>query len=260
MNSFFHKQMVQQNCQLVTTNSENPLWGGNQTVRSEDSSRELQGESQPTEFNRWRWRPKWFWSIQGDFICRHRNEPRVQLCAEGRNIPYSTEIHWCDQIYPYWFGSHAREAYWRVLERRFEQKFVRFLERFHPIHSIERKTSQRIYVDREETDESSTDYVTRSCMAWSMVPNWESRLASRRKIGIMTSRNWTTLDDWEASTLLIRKTKDIRRQAKMRGKLEVRMEAAMPCKKKIHGAHTRTRELGGGPRCIPTGSEDQIWL
>ena len=32
-----------------------------------------------------------FLSIQGDVIYRHHNE-----CAEGRNIPYSTEIHWCD--------------------------------------------------------------------------------------------------------------------------------------------------------------------
>ena len=91
INSFFHKQMVQQNCQQVTTNSENPLWGGNQTVRSEDSSRELQGESQPTEFNRWRWRPKWFWSVQGDFICRHHNEPRVQLVSRRKK---HSLFHW----------------------------------------------------------------------------------------------------------------------------------------------------------------------
>ena len=45
-----------------------------QTVRSEDFSGDLQsesGESQPTESD--------FLSIQGDFIFRHHNEPRVQL-------------------------------------------------------------------------------------------------------------------------------------------------------------------------------------
>ena len=35
-----------------------------------------------------------FWSIQGDFICRHHNEIRVQTVrAEGKNISYSTEIY-----------------------------------------------------------------------------------------------------------------------------------------------------------------------
>ena len=36
--------MVQQNCQEETTNSENPLQGGNKPVGSEDLSGELQGE------------------------------------------------------------------------------------------------------------------------------------------------------------------------------------------------------------------------
>ena len=35
-----------------------------------------------------------FWSIQGDFICRNHNEPRVQFYVpKEENIPYSTEIH-----------------------------------------------------------------------------------------------------------------------------------------------------------------------
>ena len=35
-----------------------------------------------------------FCSIHGDFIYRHHNEPRVQLCVpKERNIPFSTEIH-----------------------------------------------------------------------------------------------------------------------------------------------------------------------
>ena len=36
--------MVQQNCPEEAANSENPLSGGNQLVRSEDLSGELQGE------------------------------------------------------------------------------------------------------------------------------------------------------------------------------------------------------------------------
>ena len=53
-----------------------------QTVRSEDLSGGLQGEPgepQPTESKDDAEARADFSSIQGDFICRHHNEPRVQL-------------------------------------------------------------------------------------------------------------------------------------------------------------------------------------
>ena len=53
-----------------------------QTVRSEDFRGEFQGEpeeSQPTSLEDDAEARADFWSIQGDFICRHHNEPRVQL-------------------------------------------------------------------------------------------------------------------------------------------------------------------------------------
>ena len=53
-----------------------------QTVRSEDFSGELQGESgesQPTESKDDAEARADFWSIQGDFNNRHHNGPRVQL-------------------------------------------------------------------------------------------------------------------------------------------------------------------------------------
>ena len=49
---------------------------------SEDFSKELHdepGESQPTETTDGAEARVDFWSIQGDFIYRHDNEPRVQL-------------------------------------------------------------------------------------------------------------------------------------------------------------------------------------
>ena len=52
------------------------------TVRSEDLSGELQGEPevfQPTEAKDDAEARKDFWSTQGDFICRHHIEPRVEL-------------------------------------------------------------------------------------------------------------------------------------------------------------------------------------
>ena len=67
-----------------------------QPVGSADLSGELQGasgESQPTDSTHDAEARAAFWSIQGDFFYRHHNEARVQLCAEGRNIPYATKIH-----------------------------------------------------------------------------------------------------------------------------------------------------------------------
>ena len=55
-----------------------------QLVRSEDLSGDLKGspeKSQPTESTDDAEARADFWSIQGDFICRHHNELRVQLCV-----------------------------------------------------------------------------------------------------------------------------------------------------------------------------------
>ena len=51
------------------------------------------------------------------------------LRAEGRNIPNSTEIHWCYKVYSCWSGCATREEDWRLLECRFKQTFVSFLEK-----------------------------------------------------------------------------------------------------------------------------------
>ena len=100
MNSYSQWQIVQQNCQGETTNSEKPTLRREPTVRSEGFSSELQsesGESQPTEPTDDAEARADFWSIHGDFICRHHNEHRVStLRAEGRNIPNSTEVQWCN--------------------------------------------------------------------------------------------------------------------------------------------------------------------
>ena len=73
--------MVQQDCQEEVHEFREPTLRREPTVRSEDFSRELQGdsgESQPTESTDDAGARKDFWSIH-DFICRHHNEPRVQL-------------------------------------------------------------------------------------------------------------------------------------------------------------------------------------
>ena len=83
MNSPFQSQMEQQNFQEETTNSENPLTPRREhTARSEDLSGEVQGESEESQLaesaDDAEARAN-FWSIEGDFVCRHPSEPRVQL-------------------------------------------------------------------------------------------------------------------------------------------------------------------------------------
>ena len=73
--------MDKQNCQDKTTHSEIPLQGG-KLVRSEDLRGDLQGEPewfQPTETKHDAEARRDVWSIQGDFIYHHHNDPRVQL-------------------------------------------------------------------------------------------------------------------------------------------------------------------------------------
>ena len=94
-------QMVQRNFQEKTSISENPLqdWnkpkGAKFSVKNFKANREsLNLETADDAEAR-----SDFWSIQGDFIYRHHNEPRVQIFVpkEETFIPSSTEIHWCNQ-------------------------------------------------------------------------------------------------------------------------------------------------------------------
>ena len=88
---------------------------------------------------RWRWspygllvHPRWLHLSSSQWTSSST------LCAERRNIPYSTQIHWRDQIYTDWFGRQAWEAYWWLLECRFERTFVRYADRIHDLLYWER--------------------------------------------------------------------------------------------------------------------------
>ena len=97
MNSFSHSQMEQQNCQEKTTKFRVPTLRREQPVRSEDLNVEVQGESGEPQLTK----PTddaeactEFWSIQGDFVYRHHNEPRVQLCVPKEEAcPIPGKIH-----------------------------------------------------------------------------------------------------------------------------------------------------------------------
>ena len=61
--------------------------------------------------NRWRWSPEWF-SVHSrwlDFSSLRRSSYST-LCAEERNIPYSTEVYWRNEVHAHQSGRHARSA------------------------------------------------------------------------------------------------------------------------------------------------------
>ena len=204
--------MVQQNCQEETPRREQP-------VRSEDLNGEIQcepEESQPTKPKDDAEARAHFWSIQGDFIYRHHNEPRVQLYVpKEETFPIPLKIHWCYKVYTYWSGCVARKVDWRLLECRFEQAFVRFLERIHRIYPIEREASKRIHVG-----------LGRNWQRFKPLPDrimcgqkYGRKLVMPRRIeknknGQKKSQNLTMLEKLRGIYLLIQVTKSIQKFSK----------------------------------------------
>ena len=119
--------------------------------------------------NRWRWSP---WRLLVDSRRLHLSSSQwtssSTLRFEGRNIPYPTEIHWCDKVNLHWSGRHANEKCWWLLECRLKQKSIRLVERFTKFTLLKEKPPKRICVVQGEIDKSSNDYQTRSCVARSM--------------------------------------------------------------------------------------------
>ena len=96
------------------------------------------------------------------------------LCAERSNISSSTEIYWRDQSYLYKSGRV------RLLERWCGSKFIRFLERIHGLHFIERSISKGISVVWRKTYKNSSNCQTWEFVAWSLVQNGKSRSDERK--------------------------------------------------------------------------------
>ena len=86
--------MVQQNCEEEITNSKNPLQDGS-TPRGVKISEENFSANRKS-LNRLKWDDAEaradFWSIQGDFIYRRHNEPRVGSAHTDLNVMQQERI------------------------------------------------------------------------------------------------------------------------------------------------------------------------
>ena len=81
-----------------------------QTVRSEDLSGRTSrwtGKVSTDRIDRWSWSP---WRLLVDPRWLHLSSSQwtssSTLCAERRNIPYSTEIHWCNKVSTLYWKKH----------------------------------------------------------------------------------------------------------------------------------------------------------
>ena len=182
-----------------------------QTVRSEDFSRELQGEPgdyQPTESTDDAEARADFWSIQGDFIYRHQNEHRV-LPLKYIDVTRATYTD-LDVVQETRSGD-----YWNVDSIRSLSDSGKGFTQF---KLLKGKPPKGHMWPGEETDKSSNDYQTRSCMARSIDPNRESRSQSRKtrteRREAQTRQCSTTERNWLCWSL---KTKIKQKLSKMRG-------------------------------------------
>ena len=114
------------------------------------------------------------------------------LLAEKRIIPYSTDISWCHQVNSYRFGRSTRKTNWRPLECRRQHKSVRFVDWFHEMYVIERNSSKRKNVVREETDKNSNDITSRSHMpdAWTRIGRNQTRTCQKIERNLFYWSEW----------------------------------------------------------------------
>ena len=107
-----------------------------------------------------------FWSMSGSFIYRHHVEARVKLYSP-REESFPIPLKYIDVTRTTHTNLDVK------LEKRTDDyrntdvppRRVRFLDRFHTIYSIGRKSSRRIYVVQGEIDEKTAYIQARSSMA-----------------------------------------------------------------------------------------------
>ena len=129
-----------------------------------------------------------------------------------------------------------RKTHWRILECRFEQIFVRFVERIHKGHSIERKNSKEIDVVRGDGERLTKIQTTRPDHVWPKVLTKIGKAAQNREEqewakGKTEARQWI-LEDWEEFILIDPDDKEYSKKFKnARRKLERPLATAMPCRR-----------------------------
>ena len=119
-----------------------------------------------------------FWSMSGSFFYRHHVEPRVALYSP-REESFPIPLKYIDVSRTTHTNFDVKQEkriddYWNIDGSRY---FSESLDRFHTIYSNGRKSSRRIHVVREETDEKTASTQARSSVARALEVNGKARQA-----------------------------------------------------------------------------------
>ena len=137
------------------------------------------------------------------------------LLTERRIILYSTEVHWRIQNYTYEFGCYARKPHRWLLEYRWINRFVWFLDRFHSAYSIKWRTFGRIFVVWGETDKTASDIQAWPFTARTLERNVKETLSwGRSKNCHLKNQSSIMQEDYEESVSLTLKIWSSRKSSK----------------------------------------------
>ena len=106
-----------------------------------------------------------FWSISGDFICRHHNEPRVQLHVPKEET-FTIPLKYMDVTRSTHTNLNVMQEkriddHWNVHAKRSFSDSWKGLTKF---ILLKEKTSKGTYWVWRETDKNSSDHWTRQCV------------------------------------------------------------------------------------------------
>ena len=247
MISYSQRQMVQQNCQEeISLRREQPL-------RSEGLSGEVQGESeesQPAEPTDDAEARGDFWSIQGDFINRHHNEPRVQL-----NVPkeetFPAPLKYIDVA-----RSAHSDLYWNVDSNRSVSDLWKGFTKFTVLR--ENLTEGHTWSRRRLTKVQTT---TRPNHVWPEVWTKIGKATQNREKQERKNERpkLDKLEDWEEFTSLILMTKITKKLSKMRGaNWKDLWHQLCFAKEKLKLAPQKVVAKAGN--CAPKDSQNDLWL
>ena len=191
---------------LETLRTSNQLRGESYVSSEVEDRCELEGP-QPKESKDDAEARKDFWSVQGDFICCHHNEPRVQLYVpkeETFPIPLKyIDVTRATETNLDVMQEKRIDDYWNVAANRSLSDSWKGFTKF---TFFERETSKRIHVVRVEIDKKN-QATTRLENLWPEVWTNNGKAAQRKEKqdGQTRSQNSTMLEDRVAFISMIRK-------------------------------------------------------
>ena len=167
--------------------------------------------------------------------------------AERWIIQQSTETHWRIRNYSYELGCQARTPHRWLLGYRWIKRFVWFLDKFHPIDSIQWETSRRTYVVQEESDKTACNIQARSSVARALDKlEREAKLREKQKCSIQKLKLDNAKRLREIYFIDPEDTRFKETMKNARKNLETPMAPAMPCNtcKKSKNGEIRNKANG----------------